>query len=399
MSFDMLEESEKIVIYALSVFSEKGAKEEILAKVMGIDSNDYAALDDMTRIVEALIDLALVRPPEDGYYSMHNLIRLYARKKAEEAGKLREYQEQFVDTMFNEARKWRKEIKRTKEEGFSAEKYNFALKFASNELPNIIEAFNAARGLEKYQKAVNLALYSGSLLDSAALYDDTIILLELAKEIAESESSIEDEDAATTYNNLGLAYHHKGEYDKAIKYFEKSLNIELKALGEEHPNTAETYNNLGLAYHHKGEYDKAIKYFEKSLNIVKRVLGENHPYTAKTYNNLGMIYYSKGEYDKAIKYFEKALKIELKVLGEEHPDTAATYNNLGMIYYFKGEYDKAIKYFEKALKIVEKRLGECHPYTKITLENLLGAYKGNGDLENANKISQRLESLESKCGK
>ena len=72
-------------------------------------------------------------------------------------------------------------------------------------------------------------------------------------------------DNTGALNKLGLAWGKKGEYDKAIAYFEKVLQTDLKDFGEKHPNVATSWNNLGAAWKLKGKYDKAIAYFEKAL--------------------------------------------------------------------------------------------------------------------------------------
>ncbi len=40
---------------------------------------------------------------------------------------------------------------------------------------------------------------------------------------------------------------------------------------------AASLNNLGSVYKSKGEYDKAIELYNKSLSIRKMVLGNQHP--------------------------------------------------------------------------------------------------------------------------
>ena len=50
---------------------------------------------------------------------------------------------------------------------------------------------------------------------------------------------------ASTYNNIGLVHHNKGEYDKALEHYKKALAIDLKQLGPEHPDLASTYGNIG----------------------------------------------------------------------------------------------------------------------------------------------------------
>jgi tetratricopeptide (TPR) repeat protein len=64
---------------------------------------------------------------------------------------------------------------------------------------------------------------------------------------------------------------------KPFHTMKKAWPLDKKFLGEEHPNIATSYSNLGLAYGDKGEYDKAISYYEKSLGHRPEVSGrEEH---------------------------------------------------------------------------------------------------------------------------
>ncbi|GAX60811.1 tetratricopeptide [Candidatus Scalindua japonica] len=181
----------------------------------------------------------------------------------------------------------------------------------------------------------------------------------------------EDHPNVATYrNNLGATWKAKGEYDKAIDFYEMALDSDLKNFGENHPKVATRWNNLGEALRAKGEYDKAIGYYEKALNSDLKSFGENHPNIASYRNNLGVAWNAKGEHDKAIDYFEKALKSDLKTFGENHSNVATYRNNLGTALNAKGEYSKAIEYLEKSLSVIQVRLGSDHPYTKTLKTNL-----------------------------
>ncbi|NKB61359.1 MAG: tetratricopeptide repeat protein [Gammaproteobacteria bacterium] len=61
---------------------------------------------------------------------------------------------------------------------------------------------------------------------------------------------------------------------------------DLKTFGEEHPNVAIRRNNLGSAWYSKGEYDRAIEYYERALETFSQVLGSDHPSTKTVLNNL-----------------------------------------------------------------------------------------------------------------
>ncbi len=190
-------------------------------------------------------------------------------------------------------------------------------------------------------------------------------------------------NAATYRNNLGAAWEAKGNYDKAIEYYEKALKSDLENLGEDHPNVATYRNNLGATWKAKGEYDKAIEYFEKALKSDLNNFGENHPKVATRWNNLGEAWRAKGEYNKAIEYYEKALKSDLNNFGEDHPNLATYRNNLGVAWNAKGEHDKAIEYFEKALKSDLKTFGEKHSNVATYRNNLGTALNAKGEYDKA----------------
>jgi len=82
-------------------------------------------------------------------------------------------------------------------------------------------------------------------------------------------------------NNLGVLYYSKGEYDKALDSFGKSLTIRKNTLGPHHPSVMAPLNNIGLIYDNQGENKMAEKCYtcEKGNLIKKKVdyifLGKN----------------------------------------------------------------------------------------------------------------------------
>ena len=52
---------------------------------------------------------------------------------------------------------------------------------------------------------------------------------------------------AKTYNYLGLVYDNLGEYQKAIEYYDKALQIRKDKLGENHPDTKIVMDNIRIA--------------------------------------------------------------------------------------------------------------------------------------------------------
>ena len=156
--------------------------------------------------------------------------------------------------------------------------------------------------------------------DEIGEYDNAILYYQKAIEI--------NPDYAFAYINMGLAYGNKSNYDKAIECYQKAIEI--------NPEYAEAYYKMGVAYVDKGNYDKAIECFQKAIEI--------NPDDADAYYNMGIIYgWEKCSYVKAIEYFQKAIEID--------PDDARAYKNMGLAYGNKSNYDKAIECFQKAIEI------------------------------------------------
>jgi beta-lactamase regulating signal transducer with metallopeptidase domain len=61
------------------------------------------------------------------------------------------------------------------------------------------------------------------------------------------------------FNTLGYRYLYNGDHDKAIGVF--------KLNAKNYPDSWNVYDSLGEAYAHKGELEKAKKYYEKSLQM------------------------------------------------------------------------------------------------------------------------------------
>ena len=68
----------------------------------------------------------------------------------------------------------------------------------------------------------------------------------------------EAKSQAITFNNFGGQMLMRGEFAKAERYFERSLEIDS--------SNAFVFNNLGVLYRETGDYDKAIECFEKAIS-------------------------------------------------------------------------------------------------------------------------------------
>ncbi len=118
--------------------------------------------------------------------------------------------------------------------------------------------------------------------------------------------------------NNAIVYWRKGEWERAIEFYQKSLETKER-VGDIH-GMAQTYNNLGNIYRRKGEWERAIEFYQNALETMERV-GDIHG-MAQTFGNLGLLYLQTDQTEEARPLLARAYLIFAKI-GSPHAETAA----------------------------------------------------------------------------
>ena len=196
--------------------------------------------------------------------------------------------------------------------------------------------------------------------DAIAVLENTLIVIRNNKNTTRNPTEIADLKVQTHYN-LGVAYHHDGQTEKAIAAYQKAIQFE--------PKFADAYGGLGVIYWRTGNLDAAIRHCQKAIKIAPeniefhqnltriywqkgrydaaaigyRIILELNPSDENALHHLGLILLSKQAYDEAVSYFQKVLQI--------NPDSALTHGALGVAYHKLGEKDLAIREFQEVLRL------------------------------------------------
>jgi tetratricopeptide (TPR) repeat protein len=229
----------------------------------------------------------------------------------------------------------------------------------------------------------------GEIFAHFAEYDKALAFFRKCLDIWQKTIGTEHPKAAKLYNAIGKVWFRKGENSKALEYFQLCLDIQIKTLGREHQSVADSLNNIGTIWQNKGESDKALEYNQRSLDIKLKTLGAEHPNVAGSYHNIGNVWYYKGESDKALKFYQLSLNTRIRSLGVEHPDVAASYNMIGAVWNDKGEYDKALEFYLRCLGIRLNTLGAEHPDVALTYFNIGIVWKNKGEYDKALESHQQ----------
>lgn len=279
-------------------------------------------------------------------------------------------------------------------------------------------------------ESINSTIYNhiGLVYDFMAKYNDALIYFKKSLHADSIMNGANNPSMKESFNNIGIVYFNKGEYEMALdnynkalslsldtsclhylvtlnnignvyttisnfdlaeRYYQRALAIGVKIVGEKHPSTATTYDNLGVLYSKKGDLEKAMECHVKAMKIYKDVLGENSLSLSYTYNNIAGVFMRQKNYDSTIVILKKSLNIKIKYYGSEHPSVGTIYNNIGYIYDKIGDYDKALGYYEKSLEIDLKYHGENHPSTGSSYNNIGGVYLQKKDFAKALELSSK----------
>jgi tetratricopeptide (TPR) repeat protein len=210
--------------------------------------------------------------------------------------------------------------------------------------------------------------------------------IELQKELGlEAELS-----SSLTYT--GLLYQSQGRYSEAEPLYLQALEIDRHSLPEDHPDLANHLNNLAELYRSQGRYSEAELLCLQALEIHRRLLGADHPSLAICFNNLAVIYKSQGRYSEAENLYLQALEIHKRLLQEDQPFLSACINNLALLYKSQGRYLEAESLYFKAMEIDRRSLSEDHPRFADYLNSLAVLYESQGRYSEAELLY--LQALE-----
>lgn len=211
------------------------------------------------------------------------------------------------------------------------------------------------------------------------------------------KSTVQIQPQPQTPFGIGISYFNRGEYDKAIIEFEKSIELDA--------SDTESYYYLGQCYLQKGimEYynknilkayglfRKANKIAEQAILQYEQIIKDN-PQDLNSYIKLGYMYEARSmvpfinEYNQALEYYLKALNLAMSSSPAGNRGIIIYLNTrIGYIYFEKNKYSQAIEYLEMAEKISPQSI-EVAYYLGMSYDKI-------GEKEKAQEFLSRVVEL------
>jgi tetratricopeptide (TPR) repeat protein len=142
------------------------------------------------------------------------------------------------------------------------------------------------------------------------------------------------EDVTLLRAREGAAALMRGQYDKAIAFYDEALQApEIADFIE-----ASIYSDRGVARWRLGQTKEAIEDFNTSIQL--------SPENGAVYNNRGNVLMDLGHPEEAVKDFDRAITLS--------QNYGVAYNNRGNAHVALGHYDQAFQDFRKAVELMPR---------------------------------------------
>ncbi len=195
---------------------------------------------------------------------------------------------------------------------------------------------------------------------------------------------------AQAYNDLGIVYYDRADYDSALFCYRESLKIrteldDLKGIGA-------LYNKIGIVYQSRGQFEEALKAQLSSLNCYDS-LGFDFG-ISYAYNNIAILHYNMGNLEKALEYYEQSRDIKIQI--GDRDGLGGTLSNMGNIFLQQQRFREALDHYHLALQYIDTVKNSY--YTASTFNNLGTVYQSAGKTDSALYYIRLGLSLREKTG-
>jgi hydrogenase-4 transcriptional activator len=194
---------------------------------------------------------------------------------------------------------------------------------------------------------------------------------------------------AEAYREIALSYHHEGNGEKSLEYFEHGIKIiggnsAPYMLGKLYTDMSGAYWFLRRPHDGISCLEKSIKFFDRTDHVLNSVIA---------YNNLGINLTLIGDWKKAEEVINRALDLATK---QNHVHVAGILDSLGELKILRGELGEAQAILERAIKFAQTRKREW--YSVQAMRNLARCFLAQEKFKKAIAMARETIELSSRIG-
>jgi tetratricopeptide (TPR) repeat protein len=258
------------------------------------------------------------------------------------------------------------------------------------ELDKRVQTLDTAGGtLEKLQ----MAMQAGDSAMRERRVDDAEKSFKEAVALAE-QLPPGDENLIAALGKLGNVYGMKQGYTDAEAAFHRELTIIEKTFGPFSPRVTDPLFYLGSVAAGTRNYTMAESYFSRALDINLKTFGEKSTRTSESLRAMAGLYMAQENWEKAEPLLVRAVKASEASVGADDNMTLIPLWGLCDLYDRSGKPDQSQPCWHRATEIMAKQYGEDGPELGDSIKNEEAALRRLGRTGEADKLEERLRSIQ-----
>jgi len=201
------------------------------------------------------------------------------------------------------------------------------------------------------------------------------------------------ESIALAWSNLGYLLSSSDKHDRALPYYQKSLDAYLKSLGEMHERTFTAYMLVGNTLWGLKEFRQAEPLFLRMMEMRREALPPEDSRRILAINNYAILLGILDRNGEAEPLFREVLDLRMQVLSEDDPETIQAMSNLGQALEDLKKYDEAEDLYRRRIAVSTRVKGEDHPETLRALFSLINLLEKVHSDDEAGELRKRRVDL------
>lgn len=236
-----------------------------------------------------------------------------------------------------------------------------------------IEIFDKNYGDDNY---ASIAVYLVSITNCyLAMGDDSraLAILLKCKNFYETNPH---QNITNVLSRISDIYTNKGDYENAIIYCQDAIKTSKKYWGDKTPGMAGLYHSLGQIYLLKLEYETALSFFSKAMDLYIELEQEDTEQVLSLVGSIATAYFCLDDYEKA-EYYETEVCRRTHLLGYTTGE-ATSYYSLGLLYKNPNfqNIKKSVECFKKYFELSKNAV-----FYKSTIDSAMRAFYVTAGLE------------------
>ncbi len=211
------------------------------------------------------------------------------------------------------------------------------------------EAYRLAKEVfgENHPWTINIHRFMAILYSELGRYEEALEISQEVLKYYEVNMTKASRGYIMSLANIGVLSFYMKDYDNALTHFEKSATLVKDLLGEESYLNAMLLRYIGRVYDQHHDYQKAISFKEKSLQIMQEIgtRGVEHYLDLES---LAGSYAATQDYRKAENLFDEALAGIKNEVGSFHTYYIELLPEYAKLCYLQGNLAQAEKLFKSA---------------------------------------------------